>query len=227
MSEKHSPRRHGPSLHSPQAAPDRGPQQGIAVPGRRRDPARVRLPPAPRHQGARAHRPGERRRVLLPAPPRHRALRRRGHPRCRHHRTRPPARLGRQGRGAADPRLRPQQVPLRRAGGEFTDVGQLAGKRIATSYVGVVQDFLDRARDRGDRDQARRRGRERTPARRRRRDRRRGGDRQHAARGRAGDVRRGRARVGGGADHPYGRRAAEGFEVFGAASTASWSPAAT
>jgi len=28
--------------------------------------------------------------------------------------------------------------------GRFTDVAQLAGKRIATSYTGVVQDFLDR-----------------------------------------------------------------------------------
>ena len=86
---------------------------------------------------------------------------------------------------------------------------------------------LGRARRPADVIRARRRGRDRDPARRRRRDRRRGGDRHHAAPGRAGDLRRadpelrGRASsaaTGAGPD-------ARGRPVHAPARRASWSPA--
>ena len=120
------------------------PNKGSLSPVRHRHAARGRLPPAQRHQGAHAHRRRERRRVLLPAPARHRAVRRRGHARRRHHRPRPAARLRRQGRGGARRSASAAAVPLRRPARPLhrrsTD---LAGTRIATSYVGVVRQYLE------------------------------------------------------------------------------------
>ena len=99
--------------------------------------------------------------------------------------------------------------------GTASGVGDLAGKRIATSYAGVVARHLEEH------------GVEATVTRldgavetsvqlgRRRRDRRRRGDRQHAAQRRARGLRRADPGVRGGADHPRRRRRRRaGLEVF-------------
>ena len=77
--------------------------------------------------------------------------------------------------------------------GRYTDLADLAGLRIATSYVGIVTSFLERTGHRGDRDPTRRCRRDQHPARRGRRDRRRRRDRQHSQGRRSGDLRGGRS----------------------------------
>ncbi|CAA9388641.1 MAG: ATP phosphoribosyltransferase _ HisGl, partial [uncultured Nocardioides sp.] len=189
--------------------PHRPAQQGLAVRGRLRDPPRGGLPPAPRHQGARARRRRQRRRVLLPAPPRHRPLRRRGHARRRRDRSRPAARLRGQGRGGHEPGLRPVPLPLRRSGRALL-LARGAGRAADRDVVRRGGRGLPLPpRDRRDRDAARRSRRDEHPARGRRRHRRRRRDRVHPASGRARRVRRGDPRLRGGAHHPR-RRGARG-----------------
>ena len=64
---------------------------------------------------------------------------------------------------------------------EISTVEQLEGRRVATSYAGLLEDYFSRARRQRARRPARRRGRDRRPARSGRRDRRRRRDRHHAA----------------------------------------------
>ena len=93
------------------AVPNKGALAEAASP----DAGRGRLPPASQRQGPRHARPRQRRRVLLPPSPRHRDLRRGGHARRRHHRTRPAARLRRARDREHLARLRRLDLPLRRA----------------------------------------------------------------------------------------------------------------
>ena len=184
-------------------------QQGIAVPVRHRDPARVRLPPAHGLQGAPPGRQRQRRRVLLPATPRHRALRRGGHPRRRHHRPRPaastPARRPKRccrsssvAAGSASPArtactpswpTSPAPGSPRRTSASCARSSRSAASmRPSTRLDGAVEssiqlgvaDVIADVVETG----------------------------QHAAPGRPGDVRRDHPRVRGGADHP--RRAGPG-----------------
>ena len=99
-----------------------------------------------------AARPGQRRRVLLPAPARHRRVRGRGDPRRRHHRPRPAARLGVRRRGAPAARLRPLHLPVRRVPrGVDATSSDVGGRRVATSYAGLVRVAPALARHRGRR----------------------------------------------------------------------------
>ncbi len=155
-------------------------------------PTRVALPNPPARCSARpatrpahsarelvVHGPGQRRRVLLPAPPRHRDLRR----------PRGPLDVGITGldmlldSGApaetcCSARLRAARRSASRCpAGAAATVADLAGRRIATSYAGLLRRPPRRARHRGHGRAARRRRRERRAPRRRRRRRRRRRDR--------------------------------------------------
>ena len=94
----------------------------------------------------------------------------------------------------------PSASPARWA--EFSTVQDLEGKRLATSYDGLLRDFLDRARHQRQGGPARRRRGVLRPARRRGRHRRRRRDRHHAQGRRHGDLRRADPEVRGRADRP-------------------------
>ena len=72
----------------------------------------------------------------------------------------------------------------------ITTVEELEGRRVATSYAGLLEDFFSERDIDGACRTPRRRSRDGGPARRGRRDRRCGRDRLHAQAGGAGDVRR-------------------------------------
>ena len=191
----HARRRLRPPLRTPMdasrarptAAAGRRPQQGLAVPGRLRDPARGRLPAAHRRQASS--------RSPTPRTASSSSTCARATSRCTSARA-PSTSASPAATCCSTPAPRPRRCctlgfgrsrfrfagPARHARRRSSE---LAGKRIATSYVGVVRALPRGARHRGHRDPARRRRRDQRPARRRRRDRRRRGDRQHAAPGRA------------------------------------------
>ena len=111
--------------------------------------------------------------------------------------------------------------------GQYTSLDDLAGKRIATSYDGVVRSFLEEQGHRGERDPARRCGGDQHPARRGRRHRRRRGDGLDAAGRRPGHVRRRRSCARRRSSITRGGTSRPASRSSGAGSRASSSPAAT